>query len=121
MSSGHFHEELTMARKTSAFTPTRKLRSAAVMAELLLASRQLLPRPEGAMRCQSTASPQKFTDSRRRQALIAETAYHRASRRGFSPGHELDDWLEAEREVDSELFLGSTRLSGSTFRQSKPR
>lgn len=31
--------------------------------------------------------------------LIAERAYHRAERRGFTPGHELDDWLAAEREV----------------------
>ena len=35
-----------------------------------------------------------------RQELIAETAYFRAVRRGFAPGGELVDWLEAEREVD---------------------
>ena len=32
-------------------------------------------------------------------SLIAERAYYRAERRGFTPGHELDDWLAAEREV----------------------
>lgn len=31
-------------------------------------------------------------------ARIAELAYYKAERRGFEPGHELDDWLEAERE-----------------------
>ncbi len=31
-------------------------------------------------------------------AKIAEQAYYKAESRGFSPGHELDDWLEAERE-----------------------
>ena len=36
-----------------------------------------------------------------RAARIAEAAYWRAERRGFAPGHELDDWLHAEREVDS--------------------
>jgi len=25
---------------------------------------------------------------------IAEAAYFRAERRGFAPGHELEDWLE---------------------------
>lgn len=35
-----------------------------------------------------------------REALIAERAYYRAERRGFEPGHELEDWLEAEAEVD---------------------
>jgi hypothetical protein len=35
-----------------------------------------------------------------REARIAEQAYWRAERRGFAPGHELEDWLHAEREVD---------------------
>jgi hypothetical protein len=35
-----------------------------------------------------------------RHQLIAETAYLIAKRRGFSPGHELSDWLAAEAEVD---------------------
>jgi hypothetical protein len=40
--------------------------------------------------------------SESREARIAEAAYWRAERRGFTPGHELDDWLSAEREVDSD-------------------
>ena len=31
---------------------------------------------------------------------IAAAAYYRAERRGFAPGGELSDWLEAERELD---------------------
>jgi hypothetical protein len=38
-----------------------------------------------------------------RRALIAETAYLRAERRGFAPGHETEDWLAAEVEVDALL------------------
>jgi hypothetical protein len=38
-----------------------------------------------------------------REACIAETAYLMARRRGFSPGHEIDDWLAAENEVDQRL------------------
>jgi hypothetical protein len=30
---------------------------------------------------------------------VAERAYFRALHRGFAPGHELEDWLAAEREV----------------------
>jgi len=30
---------------------------------------------------------------------IAAAAYYRAKQRGFTPGHELDDWLAAEREI----------------------
>jgi hypothetical protein len=35
-----------------------------------------------------------------RSHRIAEAAYLRAERRGFLPGGELLDWLEAEAEVD---------------------
>lgn len=31
--------------------------------------------------------------------VIAEAAYFRAQRRGFEPGHELEDWLAAELEI----------------------
>lgn len=36
-----------------------------------------------------------------RESRIAKLAYQRALRRGFHPGSELDDWLQAEREVDT--------------------
>jgi hypothetical protein len=35
-----------------------------------------------------------------RERLIREWAYLRAKRRGFVPGHELEDWLAAERELE---------------------
>jgi hypothetical protein len=37
------------------------------------------------------------SDDMRRQ--IEEAAYYRAKQRGFEPGHELEDWIEAESEV----------------------
>ncbi|MET0532857.1 MAG: DUF2934 domain-containing protein [Steroidobacter sp.] len=40
--------------------------------------------------------------SQDRQTRIAERAYWRAERRGFAAGQELEDWLDAEREVDEE-------------------
>jgi hypothetical protein len=43
----------------------------------------------------STAKP--------REALIAEIAYFKAQRRGFEPGHEHEDWIAAESEVDRRL------------------
>ncbi len=38
-----------------------------------------------------------------RVARIREKAYELAAKRGFQPGAEVDDWLEAERLVDAEL------------------
>lgn len=34
---------------------------------------------------------------------IAELAFYKAENRGFEPGHELDDWIEAEREFKEML------------------
>ena len=38
-----------------------------------------------------------------RRAMVAEAAYFRAAHRGFESGHELDDWLAAERDIDGVL------------------
>lgn len=38
-----------------------------------------------------------------RRSLIAKEAYFRAERRRFEPGHELEDWLAAESEVDRRM------------------
>jgi hypothetical protein len=35
-----------------------------------------------------------------RRAMTAEAAYYRAERRGFEPGHELDDWVAAEADIE---------------------
>ncbi|MBL6750963.1 MAG: DUF2934 domain-containing protein [Nevskia sp.] len=35
-----------------------------------------------------------------RESRIARAAYFRAQQRGFAPGHEVEDWLAAEAEVD---------------------
>ena len=48
-----------------------------------------------------------FDESERRRTLIAEAAYYRAQRRDFAPGHELEDWLAAEEEVDRLLSTGT--------------
>ena len=35
--------------------------------------------------------------------LIAVAAYYRAEKRGFAPGAELQDWFEAEAEIQQRL------------------
>jgi hypothetical protein len=45
-----------------------------------------------------------------RRSMIAQAAYYRAERRGFEPGHEAEDWLAAESEVDTALMLGALPL-----------
>ena len=52
-----------------------------------------------------------FVDPQQRAALIAQAAYFRAMRRGFAPGHEVEDWLAAEAEVDAGLLSGGPHSS----------
>jgi len=42
--------------------------------------------------------PEHAHDERR--LMIEQAAYFRAEERGFAPGYEMQDWLEAEREID---------------------
>jgi Protein of unknown function (DUF2934) len=41
--------------------------------------------------------------------LISEAAYYRAKQRGFEPGHEIEDWVQAEAEVIRRLNGPGTR------------
>jgi hypothetical protein len=43
--------------------------------------------------------------------MIHEAAYYRAEKRRFAPGHEVEDWAEAEREID-DLLANAKRISG---------
>jgi hypothetical protein len=47
--------------------------------------------------------PHRLTPAERHRR-ICDLAYRRAEMRGFAPGHEQEDWLEAEREVDAGRF-----------------
>lgn len=61
------------------------------------------PAPKGVARPQvrksSTEKPSPQVSSEDLQRLVAEAAYYRAQKRGFEPGYELQDWVEAEAEV----------------------
>ena len=52
------------------------------------------------------ASQQNVPEERRRR--VAEAAYYRAERRGFAPGAEDADWLEAEHEIEG--WQGSLKV-----------
>ena len=40
-----------------------------------------------------------------REARIAEFAYLKAESRGFEPGQELEDWLEAEANMVHDIIM----------------
>ena len=39
-----------------------------------------------------------------RHRMISEAAYHRYAERGYEDGFDLDDWLQAEAQVDHVLL-----------------
>ena len=42
-------------------------------------------------------------DPSQRKQMIANAAYLRAEKRGFSPNNDLEDWFESEHEIDTHL------------------
>jgi hypothetical protein len=75
-------ERRSTPRRSAQATPTPDSKAAA---------------PRASMPLGGTARSERSGDETRRK--IAEAAYFRAKQRNFEPGHELEDWVEAESEV----------------------
>jgi len=65
-----------------------------------------LNKPEAAKRASAARGAGPHAE---RHAMIAEAAYYTAERRGFESGHELDDWLVAESQIDAVIAGGDSR------------
>jgi hypothetical protein len=57
--------------------------------------------PKRPATAQTPASDPVSSSDRYRQ--ISLCAYFKAEKRGFAPGHTWDDWLAAEREINSKF------------------
>ena len=57
---------------------------------------------------------QDAVDPDLRHRMISEAAYHRHVERGYSDGYELDDWLQAETDVDHVLLNRTPRVEDAT-------
>jgi hypothetical protein len=53
--------------------------------------------------------PVKRVSDEERRDMIARAAYFRAEKRQFAPGHEVEDWVAAEADVDRELAVRGPR------------
>lgn len=62
--------------------------------------------PKGSRAAQGKSPQRAAVSADDRRAMIAEAAYLRAERRGFTAGHETEDWFAAEVEVDALLKAG---------------
>jgi hypothetical protein len=77
-----------------------KTKSAAAQPTITLKKRTAKT-PAPAEPAPSTAVEAKETEENVSEinGMIATAAYFLAEERGFAPGHELEDWLEAERRI----------------------
>jgi hypothetical protein len=53
--------------------------------------------------------------------LIAEAAYFRSEKRNFAPGYELEDWLAAETELETQLPGTGSSLGSQRNADKRPR
>jgi hypothetical protein len=90
-----------MAREKAPPTVTTKKR----------APRKAAPGKVAGQKATAASGPASFVGPGQRAALIAKAAYYRAEKRGFAPGHETEDWLAAESEVDEKLLRGAAALA----------
>jgi hypothetical protein len=52
---------------------------------------------------ESAGKAVETSDAEKREVMIRLAAYSFYERRGFVAGHELEDWLQAEMEVERQL------------------
>ena len=62
------------------------------------------PQPSVRSGKQQPVTRQSGIDTQLRQRMIAEAAYFIAAKRGFQGGSALQDWLQAEEQIDAKLL-----------------
>jgi hypothetical protein len=91
-------------RRTAAKTPAAAAGKGAATGKAPAARRAAAPKasvaPKAPVAPKSPAASAAPVD---RDEMVRVAAYFRALRRGFAPGYEVADWLEAQAEVDEIL------------------
>jgi hypothetical protein len=100
-------ETAVKAKKTTTATAPKKAPAAAktekpAVAKTAAAKPAVARKPAAA---KAAAKPKAGTGKlsvtpEQRYMMICEAAYYRAERRGFSPENEIQDWLDAEAEIN---------------------
>ena len=89
------------SRKTAAGR-TKDVKGKSVPNQDVLAAPSAVAPKAKTVRKRASADSSGVTAEERRK-MIAAAAYYKAQARGFEPGNEEEDWLLAEREVDTTL------------------
>lgn len=102
-------------KTTSAAAETKPQRQIRIplspIPEATLPSKVSIKRTAGAKPTIGSLDPVNQEDARispeHRQSMIREAAYFHAERRGFLGGDPMQDWMEAEVEIDRMLDAGA--------------
>ncbi len=65
--------------------------------------------PESTSTSSSPVAPSRVITAEKRHQMIAEAAYAMAEQRGFEGVAVMDDWLQAEAQVDNQIAAGDVR------------
>ena len=84
-------KKVTSKKTTSKKTATKKKTAASSVKK----------KPDASSKGKKSAASAVEITPEERWRMIATTAYLKAEARDFAPGHEKDDWLKAEKEVDA--------------------
>lgn len=90
-------------RRTTAKTSPAAAKAPVVPVRKAAASKKA-PAVRGAVESKASAAPATTVH---RDEMVRIAAYFRAERRGFAPGYEVADWLEAQAEVDARVLPAS--------------
>ena len=92
-------------RVSEATTEPAKVKRAAASAPApVSATSGTLRKPKEAKPATSSSAQSVSITPEQRQEYIAVAAYYRAEQRGFCGGNTLQDWLEAEDEINHRLL-----------------
>jgi len=92
-----------MRRAPTTHSPTRATVSHRAINAPLHRSRgavETIERDEGVPEMPFEEGAHDALDPDLRHRMISEAAYHLYAQRGYADGYDLDDWLQAEAEVD---------------------
>ena len=70
------------------------------------ATHALIAVPQAAREAKEEPPVSRPPSAAERSTMIAQAAYYLAEHRGFDPGHELEDWLVAESQIDAAIATG---------------
>ncbi len=87
-------------RKKASGKQTRAKRKVSGTAKAANASTSSNPQNQASISGNNPSIGSGFHSAEARLHKIQELAYLKAEKRNFAPGHEVEDWLEAEKEVD---------------------